>query len=320
VMAEATAVVPEGRISPLDLGLWRDEQIRPLARITEFIHSQGAVPGIQLAHAGRKASMPPPWAPGRYVAPEDGGWAVYGPSALPFDAGQLVPAEMSAEQVAAVPGWFAAATRRALDAGFRVIEIHAAHGYLLHEFLSPLSNVRTDAWGGSFKARIRLLLEVCDAVRGELGESLPLFVRVSATDWVEGGWTIDDTVALAARLRSLGVDVVDCSSGGNVPRVSIPTRPGYQVEFAEAVRLQAEIATAAVGLITEPERADDIVRDGCADMVMLGRALLRDPHWPQKAALALDELPPYPRQYDWALRIDPRTLAASTASSSNALD
>jgi 2,4-dienoyl-CoA reductase-like NADH-dependent reductase (Old Yellow Enzyme family) len=316
VLTESTAVTAEGRISPADLGLWSDAQIEPLARITRFIESQGAVAGIQLGHAGRKASTPPPWESGSYVEPADGGWPVAGPSAVAFAEGHALPTALAAAEIEAVPEQFARAARRALRAGFRVIEVHAAHGYLLHQFLSPLSNLRDDRWGGGFDGRVRLLVAVCDAVRAEVGAGIPLFVRVSATEWVDGGWSGADTVALARRLRAAGVDMLDCSSGGNVPAVRVPVEPGYQVEFAEAVRRDADLAAAAVGMIADPRHADALISEGRADLVLLARALLRDPSWPQAAARALGERPPYPRQYDWALKIDPEALAASLAAGS----
>jgi 2,4-dienoyl-CoA reductase-like NADH-dependent reductase (Old Yellow Enzyme family) len=316
VIVESTAVVPEGRISPGDLGLWSDEQIAPLARIAAFMRSQGAVPAIQLGHAGRKASTPPPWDSGTYVEPEDGGWVVRGPGPLPFDDAHAQPVALSADEIRKLPGAFAAAARRGLRAGFEVIELHLAHGYLLHQFLSPLSNARGDAWGGSFDNRVRLALEVATATRREIGDAVPLLARVSATDWVAGGWTLEDTVELARRLREAGVDLVDCSSGGNVPRASIPVGEGYQVEFAEAVRRRAGVASAAVGEIATPELADALVRDGRADLVLLARAHLRNPSWANAAAVALGAAPAYPPQYGWALKISSKELAASTAAGS----
>lgn len=286
VITEAAAVVPEGRISPQDLGIWSDEHVPGLRRITDFVASQGAVPGVQLAHAGRKASTVRPWEGPGVVAPGDGGWQPVGASPIAYDRHSPTPAQLTAAELEALPGAFAAATARALDAGFRWIEIHAAHGYLLHSFLSPLSNARTDAWGGDLQGRARLLLDVARAVRAEAGEGVPVAVRVSSTDWAEGGWTDADTVALAPLLAGAGVDLVDCSSGGTTPAQKIELRPGYQVPFADAVR-RTGIATAAVGLITEPEQADAIVRDGSADLVLLARELLRDPHWPLRAAVEL---------------------------------
>jgi 2,4-dienoyl-CoA reductase-like NADH-dependent reductase (Old Yellow Enzyme family) len=299
VLTEAVAVRPEGRISPQDLGLWTDAQIEPLARITAFIAAQGAVPGIQLAHAGRKASTARPWA-GRSgtLPPAEGGWIPVAPSAVPFDPQDPPPAALNEGQVAEVPGIFAAAARRALAAGFRVAEIHAAHGYLLHQFLSPLSNRREDAYGGSFDHRVRLPLEVAAAVRAVWPEDLPLLVRVSATDWTEGGWTADETVELARRLKAAGVDLLDVSSGGGAPQARMPLGPGYQTPFAERVRREAGLASGAVGLVTQPAQAEHILRTGQADLVLLGRELLRDPRWPLHAAAQLgDAQVPWPAQY-----------------------
>ena len=316
VIAESTAIVPEGRISPHDLGLWKDEQIAPLARVARFVEQQGAVPAIQLGHAGRKASMPPPWARGPLVPPEKGGWEVRGASRLPFGDLYGMPRELTSEEIAELPALWAASARRALRAGFRALELHAAHGYLLHQFLSPLSNKREDAWGGTFDRRVRLTLEVARALREEAGPDVPLLVRVSATDWVDGGWDGEDTVELARRLHAAGVDLLDCSSGGNTPDARIPVGPGYQVPFAEAVRRDAGLPVAAIGLIVAPEQADAIVREGRADLVLLARGLLRDPSWPQEAARVLGKEPWYPVQYDWALQASPSALATSTAATS----
>jgi 2,4-dienoyl-CoA reductase-like NADH-dependent reductase (Old Yellow Enzyme family) len=288
VMAEATAVVPEGRISPQDLGLWSEAHVPPLARVAAFIEAHGAVPAIQLAHAGRKASTWRPWeqpkeAPAQ-VPPASGGWEVVGPSALPFDAGYPMPHALSVADIAAVVQAWAEAARRAAHAGFRWVEVHAAHGYLAHSFLSPLSNHRTDDYGGSFEGRCRFVLEVVQAVRQAWPATLPLSVRLSVTDWAEGGWDLPHSIMLARALREAGADVIDCSSGALVPRVTIPVGANYQVPFATAIRREAGIPTAAVGMITEPMQADAIVRQGQADMVLLGRALLRDPYWPLHAA------------------------------------
>jgi 2,4-dienoyl-CoA reductase-like NADH-dependent reductase (Old Yellow Enzyme family) len=299
VITEATAVRPEGRITAQDLGLWHDDQVEPLRRIAAFIAGQGAVPAVQLAHAGRKASTARPWEPrqGR-VPPAEGGWIPVAPSALPFDPQDPPPVALSAAQLDEIPGAFAAAARRALAAGFRVAEIHAAHGYLLHQFLSPLSNRREDRYGGSFDNRIRLALEVTAAVRAAWPEDLPLLARVSASDWTEGGWTADETVELARRLKDLGVDLLDVSSGGGVPSAKLPLGPGYQVPFAERVRREAGLASGAVGLITHPVQAEHILRTGQADLVLLGRELLRDPRWPLRAAAELREAGvPWPPQY-----------------------
>ncbi|HEX8710742.1 MAG TPA: NADH:flavin oxidoreductase/NADH oxidase [Terracidiphilus sp.] len=297
VMTEASAVLPEGRISPADLGIWKDEHIPMLERVAAFIHSQGARAGMQLAHAGRKGSMTPPFMPEGLVQPEDGGWQPVGPSEVPFAPHYGVPRALDEAGIEEVVEGFRKAALRALSAGFDVIEIHAAHGYLLHEFLSPLANRRTDNYGGNFENRIRLLLEVAEAVRSAWPEHLPLFVRISATDWAEGGWTAEDSVELARRLRGCGVDLVDASSGGMVPNAKIPVAPGFQAPFAARIRRDAGIATAAVGLITEPEQANAIVTNGEADMVLLARQMLRDPYWPLHAAVALGEQTSWPVQY-----------------------
>jgi 2,4-dienoyl-CoA reductase-like NADH-dependent reductase (Old Yellow Enzyme family) len=298
VIAEATAVEARGRISPGDIGLWQDAQIEPLARVTRFIHDQGAVPGVQLAHAGRKASTARPWEGGRPLAPTQGGWTVVAPSAVPFAEEHPVPEALTAAGIAEITLAFVAAAKRTLAAGFELIEIHAAHGYLLHQFLSPLSNHRTDRYGGSFENRCRLLLEVVDAVRAVWPDQLPLWVRVSATDWAEsGGWDLPQTVALAKLLKSRGVDLIDCSSGGMLPHAKIPTGPGFQVPFAEAVRRETGIATGAVGLITRPDQAERILAEGRADVVLLGRAFLNDPYWPLHAARELGADLIWPAQY-----------------------
>jgi 2,4-dienoyl-CoA reductase-like NADH-dependent reductase (Old Yellow Enzyme family) len=301
VMAEATAVTPEGRISPADLGIWADTHVDPLARCARFITQQGAVPGIQLAHAGRKASTAVPWEGGRPLASHEGGWRpIVAPSALPFRDDYPVPEALDPTGIRHIVSAFAAAAQRALEAGFQVIEIHAAHGYLLHEFLSPLSNQRTDAYGGSFENRTRLVREVVGTVRAVWPEAYPLFIRISATDWVTGGWDVEQSAELARVLGPLGVDVVDCSSGGLVPKAQIPLAPGYQVEFAQRIRHEASICTAAVGLITEPTQADEIVRTGQADLILLARQLLRDPYWPLRAARQLGVAVEWPPQYQRA--------------------
>jgi len=300
VMVEATAVTPEGRISPQDMGLWNDTQRDALARIAAFISAQGAAPAIQLAHAGRKASTHRPWDGSGEVRPEDGGWRTVAPSALPFADTYPLPRELSVEDIAGLVEAFAAAARRALDAGFQIIELHGAHGYLMHEFLSPLSNKRGDEYGGDFAGRTRFMREVARAVRAVWPARLPLFARLSCTDWVEGGWTLDDSIVMARLLAEDGVDLIDCSSGGAVPRAQIPVGPGYQVEFAETIRRETGIATAAVGLITEPEQADALVREGRADLVAFARAELRDPYWPLHAAAALGVDMPWPAQYERA--------------------
>ena len=290
VIAEATAVSPEGRISPGDAGIWSDAHVEPWARINRFIKSQGAVAGIQIAHAGRKASAGVPWSGQGHLADDAGGWPTLAPSAVPF-GGDLnkVPREMTKDDIARVQGAFADAARRSLAAGFEWMEIHAAHGYLAHEFLSPLSNKRTDEYGGSFENRIRFVIETTRAVRNVWPESLPLTVRISGTDWVEGGWDVDQSVELARRLKAEGVDLIDCSSGGIVPGAQIPAGPGYQVPIAERIRHDAGMATAAVGLITDPKQADAIVREGRADLILLGREFLRDAYWPAHAAEALGQ-------------------------------
>lgn len=297
VMVEATAVEPRGRITYGDHGLWKDEQIDMLARIARFIKGQGAVAGIQLAHAGRKGSCRVPWEGGACIAMAEGGWQTVAPSAIGFREADTVPEALSTQDITALTQAFVAAASRALKAGYEVLELHAAHGYLLHEFLSPLANQRTDDYGGSFDNRVRWLLEVAGAVRAVWPERLPLFVRISATDWAEGGWTEEDSVRLSALLREKGVDLIDCSSGGMVPQAHIPTDPGYQVPFAERIRRETGILTGAVGLITEPQQADAIIRSGQADIVLLARALLRDPYWPLHAAQALGAEVVPPVQY-----------------------
>jgi 2,4-dienoyl-CoA reductase-like NADH-dependent reductase (Old Yellow Enzyme family) len=312
VFTEATAVTAQGRISPADLGIYRDEHIAKLRQIVEFVHAHGAVAGIQLAHAGRKASTAQPWRGGAPIAPGEGGWEpIDAPSALAFRDGYQTPRALDPGQIAPTIAAFVAAAERALAAGFRVVEIHAAHGYLIHEFLSPLSNVRTDAYGGSFENRIRFLSEIVQALRARLPAETPLFVRISASDWAEGGWTIEDSIALALRLGPLGVDLIDCSSGGIVPGQRIALGPGYQVPFAERVRAEAGIATGAVAMITEPRQADAIVRSGQADIVLLARELLRDPYWPLRAATELGAPGPWPVQYERA-KPAPPAVAAKT--------
>jgi 2,4-dienoyl-CoA reductase-like NADH-dependent reductase (Old Yellow Enzyme family) len=282
VMSEATAVSPEGRISPQDTGLWNDAQLEAWRPIVAFVKEQGATAAIQLAHAGRKASSRRPWDGRGGVPDEEGGWEPVGPSATPFP-GLRTPRALTREEIGTVVDDFVSAARRALDAGFEVLEIHAAHGYLLHEFLSPLSNEREDEYGASFENRTRLLVDVVRAVRSAVPDTTPVVVRISATDWVDGGWSLDESVALARLLREAGVDLVDVSSGGNV-LADIPVGPGYQVEAARRIRQEAGIATGAVGLITDAKQAEDIVADGSADVVLLGRELLRNPHWPFSAA------------------------------------
>ena len=297
VMTEATAVAPEGRISPEDLGLWKDDHVEPLARIVRFIKSQGSVAGIQLAHAGRKASTYRPWSGSGSVPKSKGGWTVLGPSAEAFAGNFPIPRAMSRDDIAAVTSHFAQAAERAHRAGFEVVEIHAAHGYLLHEFLSPLSNHRTDEYGGSFENRTRIVLDTVKAVRAAWPQGLPLFVRISATDWVDGGWDITQSVALAHVLKPLGVDLIDCSSGGNVATATVPMGPGYQIPFADQIRRDAGVPTAAVGLITTPAQAEHIVFTGQADAVFIARELLRDPYFPLRAARELGQEITWPAQY-----------------------
>jgi len=298
VMTEASAVLEEGRISPQDLGIWKDEHIATLARIFRFIEEHGAAPAMQLAHAGRKASTAAPWNGGGPLQETEQGWRpIFAPSAIPFSAASITPEPLDEAGIARVVQAFGQAAKRALEAGAKIVEIHAAHGYLLHEFLSPLSNTRKDRYGGSFENRTRVLREVVQAIRLTWPADLPLFLRISATDWVDGGWAVEDSVCLAKQLLPLGVDLIDCSSGGAVPNVSIPAAAGYQVPFAERVRKEGGIRTAAVGMITTPEQADGIVRSGQADLVFLARELLRDPYWPLRAADELRQDGPWPQQY-----------------------
>ena len=297
VFTEATAVSPEGRISPADTGIWNETQQAAWARIAGFISAQGAVPGIQLAHAGRKASTDTPWRGGKAVDAAHGGWTPVAPSAITFGDGDVEPEALDDAGVRKVIGDFAAATSRSREAGFGLVEIHAAHGYLLHSFLSPLSNRRGDQYGGSLENRARLLREVVAAVRSEWPAPKPLVVRVSATDWVEGGWDIEQCVTLARWLKDDGVDLVDCSSGGNVPKADIPVGPGYQVPLAARIRREAGIATGAVGLITTPEQADGILQSGDADLILMARESLRDPYFPRRAAAVLGASIEVPAQY-----------------------
>ncbi|MEO6875532.1 MAG: NADH:flavin oxidoreductase/NADH oxidase [Opitutaceae bacterium] len=300
VIAEATAVSPEGRITPGDAGIWSDEHIEPLARINRFVKQHGAVPGIQIAHAGRKASAALPWAGGAHLADDAGGWTPVAPSALAF-GGDLkrVPHALTVPEIKKVQADFVAAAKRSLAAGYEWLELHGAHGYLAHEFLSPFSNQRTDDYGGSFENRIRFLIELTRAVRAVWPENLPYTARLSCTDWTEGGWDIEQSIELARRLKAEGIDLIDCSSGGNVPAAKIPVSPGYQVQFAERIRREASIATAAVGMITEAKQADAIIQSGQADLVLLAREELRDPYWPAHAAKILGHaaVVPPPKQY-----------------------
>jgi 2,4-dienoyl-CoA reductase-like NADH-dependent reductase (Old Yellow Enzyme family) len=300
VFTEASAVEERGRISAADTGIYEDAHIASWRPIVEFIRSHGAVPGMQIAHAGRKASTAPPWAGGKPVSVEDGGWEPVAPSALVFDSGYTVPHELSAGEIGEIVGAFRKSAERALAAGFEILEIHAAHGYLLHQFLSPLSNARTDEYGGEFENRVHIVKQIVRAVREVWPRRLPLFVRVSATDWKEGGWDLAQTIELARRLKSLGVDLMDVSSGGAVPGVKIPLGPGYQTGFAEAIRTEAGIATGAVGMISEALQAETILSTEQADLVFLARELLRDPYWPRRAAKALDVKIKAPVQYERA--------------------
>jgi 2,4-dienoyl-CoA reductase-like NADH-dependent reductase (Old Yellow Enzyme family) len=307
VMTEASAVAEEGRISPQDLGIYDEGHVPGLARIVRFIHAQKALAGIQLAHAGRKGSTRRPWEPPGAIAPEEGGWQPIGPTKEAFAEKYPVPRPLSLDEIPGIVRRFRTAAERALEAGFDVVEIHAAHGYLLHEFYSPLVNRRTDQYGGSFENRVRLCLEVVDSVRAVWPERLPLFVRISSTDWRDGGWDLDQSVELAQRLRDRGVDLIDCSSGGAVHDQQIVVGPGYQVPFAERIRREAGIATGAVGLITDATQADAIIRSRQADVVLLARELLRDPYWPLHAADKLGHAIPWPAQY---LRAAHRTTMA----------
>ena len=299
VLTEATAVSPEGRISPGDTGIWNDAQAGAWRRIVAFVQGQGALAGVQLAHAGRKGSSRRPWEPRGAVPPEQGGWQPVGPTTEPFP-GLATPAALDGAGIAKVRADFVRATRRAREAGFDLVELHAAHGYLLHEFLSPLSNTRTDGYGGDRAGRMRLVLEVVEDVRSAWPDDRPLVLRISASDWVEGGWTVEDSVVLAKEAAARGVDLVDCSSGGNTDGSTIVVGPGYQVPFAARVRRDAGVATGAVGLITDPAQAEQIVAEGSADVVLLARELLRDPHWPLHAAQALGVDVPWPVQYQRA--------------------
>jgi 2,4-dienoyl-CoA reductase-like NADH-dependent reductase (Old Yellow Enzyme family) len=305
VMVEATAVSADGRITPKDMGIWGEQHVEPLARIARFVHSQGAIAGIQLAHAGRKASCEPPWLGGaRLKSPVDGGWNVVGPSAIAFNEGDPPPVELDEAGMSGVVFAFESAVRRALAAGFRVIEVHAAHGYLLHEFLSPISNRRADQYGGSLENRMRLPLRVCGRVRALVPAELPVFVRISATDWVEGGagWDIEQSVILARHLKDLGIDLIDVSSGALTPKARIPVAKGYQVPFARRIRCEARIMAGAVGLITEAAYASEIITGGDADLVFIARELLREPYWAIKAQSELGEEPSWPIPYGYAVK------------------
>jgi 2,4-dienoyl-CoA reductase-like NADH-dependent reductase (Old Yellow Enzyme family) len=294
VIAEATAVTPEGRISPGDLGIWSDRHVEAFRPIARFIKNNGAIPGIQIAHAGRKASTEVPWKGGAVISREQGGWETVAPSPIPFRPGDPAPHALTADEIRLLVASFAAAAGRALEAGFELVEIHGAHGYLLNEFYSPLANQRTDEYGGSFENRTRIVREVVEAVRTDWPSHLPLFLRISGTDWADGGWTIDDSIELARMVKPLGVDLIDCSSGGNAPHIKIPLGPGYQVPIAERLRRDSGIMTGAVGQITRPDQAEAIIAAGQADIVLLAREMLRDPYWPLHAAreLGTDLAPP----------------------------
>ncbi|HYL78023.1 MAG TPA: NADH:flavin oxidoreductase/NADH oxidase [Bryobacteraceae bacterium] len=306
VFVEASAVTPQGRITPADMGIWDDRHIEPLARIARFIERMGAVAAIQLAHAGRKASCRPPFEGGaRLKTPEEGGWTVVAPSAIPFRADDPLPVALDDVGIAAIIAAFVAAAERAIRAGFRIIEIHSAHGYLLHSFLSPLSNQRTDRYGGSLENRMRLLLEVAQALRAVMPPDMPLFTRISSTDWVEGGWDLAQSIDLARALQPLGVDLIDCSSGALVPHAKIPLAPGFQVPFAATIRKEASVLTGAVGLITDPAQANEIIASGKADLVFLAREMLREPYWSLKAMQVLGQEQQWPLQYGYAVRRKP---------------
>jgi len=300
IITEATAVSPEGRITPDDLGIWKDEHIEGLKRITSFIEANGSIAGIQLAHAGRKASHSSPWKGGRMLSIEDGGWETVGPDSIPFRESERPPIALDKSGIEKVTSDFVIATKRALQAGFKVIELHGAHGYLFHEFFSPLSNQRKDEYGGSFENRIRILIETVDGINEVWPEDLPFFVRLSASDWTEGGWTIEESVELSRILKTKGVDLIDSSSGGNIPHAKITVGPGYQVHFAEAIKKEAGILTGAVGMITTPEQAEEILANGKADVVIIAREFLRDPYFPLHAAKALGVDIKWPVQYERA--------------------
>lgn len=300
IITEACAVSPEGRISPYDIGIWKDEHITELKRITSFIISQGSVPAIQLAHAGRKASCAQPWKGGEMIAEADGGWQTLAPSPIPFNEKYTMPVALSKEGIQQLVSCFQAAAKRSLEAGFKILEIHAAHGYLIHEFFSVLSNHRTDEYGGSFENRIRFLCEILTAIQKVWPENLPIFVRISASDWVEGGWDLNDSIQLAFKLKEMGVDLMDCSSGGNISHVRIPLSPGYQVHFSKKIKAETGIQTGTVGLITGAEQAENILANEDADLVFFARESLRNPYFPLTAAAALEEQINWPIQYERA--------------------
>ena len=300
IISEACAVSPEGRITPFDLGIWKDDHIEFLKRITQFIGKQGSIPGIQLAHAGRKASKTRPWEGDKYISRNNGGWKTVAPSPIPFDPEDDAPQEMTYSDIQKVVEDYSKAASRALEAGFKVVEIHSAHGYLINEFLSPMTNKRNDAYGGSFENRVKILLEIIKAVKKEWPETYPLFVRLSAVDWHEEGWQLTDSIRLAVELRSLGVDLIDCSSGGNIKNARIPLGPGYQVNFASAIKRETGILTGAVGLIHSADQANEIIMTGKADLVLLAREFLRDPYFPLTAANQLHIDVKWPLQYERA--------------------
>jgi 2,4-dienoyl-CoA reductase-like NADH-dependent reductase (Old Yellow Enzyme family) len=300
VFTEAIAVAPEGRISPSDLGIWKDEHVEFLRRITTFIKAQGAIAGTQLAHAGRKASTMAPWLGNGTVGKENGGWQPLAPSAIAFKEGDLTPLELTTAEIAAIINQFKLAAKRALDAGFQIIELHGAHGYLINEFLSPHSNHRTDQYGGSFENRTRFLLEIIENIKQVWPDSLPIFLRISATDWAEGGWNEEDSIQLANVLKGKGIDLVDCSSGGNAAHVKIPVKPLYQLNFAANIKKATGILTGAVGLITTAEEGESIIANGDADLVFMAREFLRDPYFPLRAAYELKAETTWPKQYERA--------------------
>ncbi len=302
VFTEACAVTAQGRISPSDLGIWDDKHIEALSRITNFVHRMGAVAAIQLAHAGRKASFAPPWQNGSFLSSDRGGWEAVGPSPIPFNEGDTPPHQLNKPEIENIIKAFKNAAQRAIKAGFKIIEIHSAHGYLLHSFLSPLSNKRGDEYGGSIQNRMRLVCQVVEAIRSVIPQTMPLFVRISATDWVEGGWDLEQSIVLAKTLKGINVDLIDVSSGALVPHAKIPVEPNFQVPYASAIRSQAEIMTGAVGLITEPHQANSIITSGEADLIFIAREFLREPYWPLKAEQALNQDPSWPTPYGYAVR------------------
>jgi 2,4-dienoyl-CoA reductase-like NADH-dependent reductase (Old Yellow Enzyme family) len=300
IIQEATAVSPEGRISPDDAGIWNDMQMEAYKRINAFIILRNCIPGIQLAHAGRKGSTYSPWKGNGEVGKEDGGWQTISPSPIQFTDNFPSPKEMDKEDIKKVIDDFCQAANRSIKAGFKLIELHMAHGYLVHEFLSPLSNLRNDEYGGSFESRCQFAIEIAKGVRGTIPEDFPLFARISASDWIEGGWDIEDSVQLSKKLKEVGVDLIDCSSGGNAPKAPIPAGPGYQIPFSEKIKQEAGILTGGIGFITSPEQADQIIRTGQADIVLLAREILRNPYWPMQAAKALKTEIEWPKQYERA--------------------